>query len=238
MNYAKYCGPRRSVHPLAAGVLPPVGAHLITPWLGYTHHGIYVGDGKVVQYGALNVRPHPQAGRRSDDRRVSRKAGPVFVVAHAERSFDAAEVIAARGRGSARSGTGCSPTTANTSSNGACTTSSAASRWRSRSISRAGSASGSSRRCCGALERAQTHVRVQSAQPGTSSSRSQRDRLSRFPAGTAWAALPSGTRPQYRPATFVGCSSGASCAVSVSPIGRTTLPAGWGSATSKPACIS
>jgi hypothetical protein len=29
------------------------GAHIGTPRFGYTHHGIYVGDGRVVQYGGL-----------------------------------------------------------------------------------------------------------------------------------------------------------------------------------------
>ena len=29
---------------------PEPGAHLITPRRGYTHHGIYVGEGKVVHY--------------------------------------------------------------------------------------------------------------------------------------------------------------------------------------------
>jgi len=33
---------------------PPVGAHLLTPRRAYTHHGIYVGEGRVVQYGGLS----------------------------------------------------------------------------------------------------------------------------------------------------------------------------------------
>ena len=33
---------------------PPIGAHLVTPRRVYTHHGIYVGDGRVVQYGGLS----------------------------------------------------------------------------------------------------------------------------------------------------------------------------------------
>jgi len=33
---------------------PPLGAHVVTPRRGYTHHGIYVGEGKVVQYGGLS----------------------------------------------------------------------------------------------------------------------------------------------------------------------------------------
>ena len=53
MNYEIYCGPRRCVRALAPGEMPPEGAHLVTPWMGYTHHGIHVGDGKVVHYGAL-----------------------------------------------------------------------------------------------------------------------------------------------------------------------------------------
>jgi hypothetical protein len=33
---------------------PPLGAHMVTPRRGYTHHGIYVGLGRVVQYGGLS----------------------------------------------------------------------------------------------------------------------------------------------------------------------------------------
>ena len=32
----------------------PIGAHLITPRCGYTHHGIYVGSGRVVHYAGLS----------------------------------------------------------------------------------------------------------------------------------------------------------------------------------------
>ncbi|KWR91577.1 lecithin retinol acyltransferase family protein [Cupriavidus sp. IDO] len=38
---------------LDAGTEPPLGAHLLTPRNGYSHHGIYVGDGKVVHYAGL-----------------------------------------------------------------------------------------------------------------------------------------------------------------------------------------
>jgi hypothetical protein len=34
---------------------PPLGAHLVTPRRGYTHHGIYVGQGRVVQYGGFSL---------------------------------------------------------------------------------------------------------------------------------------------------------------------------------------
>src|SRR5258708_420818 len=33
---------------------PRIGAHIIAPHRGYTHHGIYVGRGRVVQYGGLS----------------------------------------------------------------------------------------------------------------------------------------------------------------------------------------
>jgi hypothetical protein len=34
---------------------PPIGAHMVTRRWGYTHHGIYVGRGRVVQYGGLSL---------------------------------------------------------------------------------------------------------------------------------------------------------------------------------------
>jgi hypothetical protein len=46
-------GVSRSDRTLAPGQGPPLGAHIVTPRLGYTHHGIYVGRGNVVQYGGL-----------------------------------------------------------------------------------------------------------------------------------------------------------------------------------------
>jgi len=39
---------------LDTGHEPPLGAHIVTPRRGYTHHGIYVGGGRVVQYGGLS----------------------------------------------------------------------------------------------------------------------------------------------------------------------------------------
>ena len=38
---------------LAEGEEPALGSHLVTPRLGFAHHGIYVGCGRVVHYGAL-----------------------------------------------------------------------------------------------------------------------------------------------------------------------------------------
>jgi Lecithin retinol acyltransferase len=33
---------------------PPLGAHLVTPRRGYTHHGIYAGEGMVIHYAGLS----------------------------------------------------------------------------------------------------------------------------------------------------------------------------------------
>ena len=49
------CPRRRLPHDQALDpeLEPPLGAHMVTPRRGYTHHGIYVGFGRVVQYGGL-----------------------------------------------------------------------------------------------------------------------------------------------------------------------------------------
>jgi len=39
-----------------AGEEPSIGAHLVTPRRGFTHHGIYVGRGNVVTYRSAVVR--------------------------------------------------------------------------------------------------------------------------------------------------------------------------------------
>lgn len=46
----------RADHVLRHGTEPPLGAHLVTPRLAFAHHGIYVGDGRVVHYGSLTHR--------------------------------------------------------------------------------------------------------------------------------------------------------------------------------------
>ena len=37
---------------------PALGSHMVTPRRGYTHHGIYVGRGWVIQYGGLSRGLH------------------------------------------------------------------------------------------------------------------------------------------------------------------------------------
>src|SRR5579862_494981 len=41
---------------LAHNEEPPLGSHLVTPRLGFAHHGIYVGGGRVVHYGGFGYR--------------------------------------------------------------------------------------------------------------------------------------------------------------------------------------
>ncbi len=52
-NYINPRVPRRVVIELASGQIPALGAHLVTPFLSFTHHGIYCGEGRVIHYGAL-----------------------------------------------------------------------------------------------------------------------------------------------------------------------------------------
>jgi len=92
MNYAKYCGPERSVRALDPGETPPLGAHLITPFLGYTHHGIFVGDGNVVHYGALMYdiirKPVEEVSLAA-----FAEGRALYQVLHAEKAFLPAEAI-------------------------------------------------------------------------------------------------------------------------------------------------
>jgi hypothetical protein len=91
-NYSRVCTERRTVRALARGEQPAIGAHLITPWLGFTHHGVYVGDGRVVHYGALVYdvirRPVEEVSVEA-----FAEGRPLFVVEHDEVCFDAAEIV-------------------------------------------------------------------------------------------------------------------------------------------------
>jgi hypothetical protein len=91
-NYSRVCTERRPVRALAPGEEPSVGAHLITPWLGFTHHGLYVGDGRVVHYGALlyDIIRRPVEEVALDAFAAGR---PLFVVEHANVRFAAAEIV-------------------------------------------------------------------------------------------------------------------------------------------------
>lgn len=91
-NYLRVCTERRSVHALAPGQCPPVGAHLMTPWFGFTHHGIYAGAGRVIHYGALM---YDIIRKPVEEVTLDAFAGgrPVYVIEHTEVCFDTAEVI-------------------------------------------------------------------------------------------------------------------------------------------------
>jgi hypothetical protein len=60
--------------------------------MGYAHHGIYVGDGNVVHYGALM---YDIIRKPVEEVTLTSFAGgrPVFVISHAEACLDAAEII-------------------------------------------------------------------------------------------------------------------------------------------------
>jgi hypothetical protein len=89
----QYAFQDRLVRRLADGEEPPVGAHLVTPWRGFAHHGIYLGDGRVVHYNARMYRLVRRPVEETDMREFA-EGRPVFVVDHPDPKFDAGEVIA------------------------------------------------------------------------------------------------------------------------------------------------
>lgn len=91
-NYVNPKTPRRVVRALQPGELPARGAHLVTPWMGFAHHGIYAGDGRVVHYGALmyDIIRKPVEEVTIEQFAEGR---PVFVVEHGEPCLDVDEVL-------------------------------------------------------------------------------------------------------------------------------------------------
>ena len=81
-----------NVLPLSPAREPPLGAHLVTPRRGFAHHGIYVGQGRVVQYGGLcaGLRRGPV-----EEVILSRfsQGRPVYVRLEDSRRFDQDEVV-------------------------------------------------------------------------------------------------------------------------------------------------
>ena len=78
--------------PLDPEYEPRLGAHLVTPRRGYTHHGIYVGGNRVVQYGGLSwgLRRGPV-----EEVSLSRfsQGRPVWIRASGQRWFEPQEVV-------------------------------------------------------------------------------------------------------------------------------------------------
>ena len=71
---------------------PPLGSHLVTPRRGYLHHGIYVGDGRVVHYAGLANGLYRGPVEEVPLSRFTR-GRPVWVKSHAPSSFECREVI-------------------------------------------------------------------------------------------------------------------------------------------------
>ena len=88
-QYAFQC---RSVRQLAENEEPPVGAHLVTPWRGFAHHGIHLGGGRVIHYNARVYRFKRRPVEETDMPEFA-EGRPVFVVAHTDTVHDADEVI-------------------------------------------------------------------------------------------------------------------------------------------------
>lgn len=72
---------------------PPLGAHLVTPRRGYTHHGIYAGEGTVLHYAGLSrsIRRGPVAQVRLDE---FANGQPVHVECRSEPALEAGEIVA------------------------------------------------------------------------------------------------------------------------------------------------
>ena len=83
----------RLVEPLnsAQELLP--GTHLVIPWYGFAHHGIYVGEGRVVHYGARVLDFIWRTVREVDIVRFA-DGRPVYVVKHVESTLEIADAIA------------------------------------------------------------------------------------------------------------------------------------------------
>ena len=69
-----------------------LGSHLVTPRRGYLHHGIYVGDGKVVHYAGLAGGLH-RGPVEEVPLALFTRGRPVWVKSHAHSNFECREVI-------------------------------------------------------------------------------------------------------------------------------------------------
>jgi hypothetical protein len=69
------------------------GTHLVTDRRGYTHHGIYVGDGRVVHYAGL-ANGFESGPVEEVSLEQFANGERVFASAHSARSFSADEIVA------------------------------------------------------------------------------------------------------------------------------------------------
>jgi hypothetical protein len=77
---------------LRAGEDPPLAAHLVTPRALYTHHGIYVGNGRVIHYSGLAAGLRRGPVEVTSLERFAR--GHDIRIRHESRAFGLHEVIA------------------------------------------------------------------------------------------------------------------------------------------------
>ena len=87
-----YGGLRRAEWFLVAEQEPPLGSHVVTSRCGYQHHGIYVGDGKVVHYAGLAHGLHRGPVEEVSLARFT-DGHPGWVRSDATPNFDRREVI-------------------------------------------------------------------------------------------------------------------------------------------------
>jgi hypothetical protein len=70
----------------------PIGSHIVTPRRGYLHHGIYVGEGKVVHYAGLCRGIHAGPVEEVTLSRFAR-GRPVRIVSDSVPNFDPQETV-------------------------------------------------------------------------------------------------------------------------------------------------
>jgi hypothetical protein len=71
---------------------PSLGSHLVTPRRGYLHHGIYVGDGKVVHYSGFSDGLHGGPVEEVDLDSFAH-GRPVWIQSDAPPNFEPREVV-------------------------------------------------------------------------------------------------------------------------------------------------
>jgi hypothetical protein len=84
--------PRWQDRRLAKSEEPVLGAHLITPRVGYVHHGIYLGSGRVIHCGAVSCFL-PRGPVEEVSLRDFRRGGPVAVRGGVPAKYEAWEIV-------------------------------------------------------------------------------------------------------------------------------------------------
>ena len=78
---------------LVPDAIPPLAAHVVTSRVGYTHHGIHVGNGRVVHYSGLS-RGWPGGPVEEVSLAEFAHGRPVRVRIHVDARFDRDAVVA------------------------------------------------------------------------------------------------------------------------------------------------